>query len=452
MKKIATAFALSIFALTLQVSPISAQKQKPSAEYAAIWDATLNRWRDTVQTFWMSYTPDYTLTSKSGKYQTTYSGFVPVTSDVYQSRFYWEPYMTYSQVQIDSVHENGTLSPIRIDQYDRSIPRRTTYTRSMWDGSAWKPANRTISMMDTLGITRSVVNYGSMNGELFIGDSTHVDVKQDIKGNVTNVKVWKWTMADPTLKVTSEQRYTLNGDGTIAVAEIWNTSSGELAPALRLHSFDWAVRDKSFSYVQREAGSQLYFGGDGYRSAVMDLASGSDWIEYYPIQQSFDDQNRIISYSSGGMARDTFSFDNGLLTLNQHDEYFSSQWNTFQGAKTIYDRDANGTLRSVTLQKYDAQKAAYVNDRMYFYTFGAADVKEIATRSNISVYPNPSTDLISIESADPVRNVSVISATGAVAIESTVSQIDVSKLAPGMYSVRVQTSGGEETLKFVKLN
>lgn len=451
MKKIATAFGLYALSTLICPSASFAQQQKPSSEYSAVWDATAGRWKDTVKTFTMAYTPEYTLTSRSAKYQTTYSGFTPVTNEVYQSRFFWEPRMTYAQVRIDSIKADGSLTPVRLDLYDRSIPRRTTYTRSIWDGTQWNEIIKSVSMTDTLGLLRSSVNQAMIAGAMTTTDSTHVEVVQDLKGNVLNVKILQWTMQDPTLRVVAEQRYTLAGDGSIAVAEIWDTDNGDLAPALRVHSFDWAVRNKSFPYVQREPGSALFYGGDGFRSATYDLPTGTDWSEFYQVQQTFDEDNRLTSYIFSGMIRDTFTFDDDLLALNQHDEMTGGQWRTGSGGRTIYDRDANGTLRSVITQKFDASSASYVNDRLYFYTYGAASVDRV-TKSQISIYPNPAGQSITITSQAPVRSVSVVSLTGAELAHSATERVDVSSLPPGSYGLKVYTAQGEETLKFIKVH
>jgi hypothetical protein len=305
-------------------------------------------------------------------------------------------------------------------------------------------------MTDTLGILRSSVNHALINGTLTLTDSTHVDVTQDIKGNVTKVRVARWTMADPVLQTIAEQRNTLAGDGSIASAELWNTDNGDLAPALRLHGFDWVVRNKTYPYVQRELGAQLLYGGDGYRSMIIDVPSGGDWVELYNVQQNFDAQNRLTSYIFDGMTRDTFAFDAGLLTLSQHDEFNGGEWSTGLGTRSIYDRDANGTLRSVTTQRFNPNTSKYVNERIYFYAFGTADVKTNKSNSTIAIYPNPVADQLTITSMEPVLNISVISMTGAVVIESQDTKIDVSALSPGAYGIRIRTSEGEETLRFVK--
>lgn len=452
MKKIATACALLALSISFEADTTHAQVQKPSVEYAAIWDAQMSRWKDTAQTFQMSYSPEYSVVQRSGQYRTTYSGFTPVTGEVYQTRFYWEPGMAYSSAQVDSVHDDGiAVTPIRLDQYDRTSASKTTFTRSFWNGSAWIPTQTSVSLSDDQGIPYSQVNHVLIAGTLTLADSTHLNISRDFKGNVTGIKVYHWSSQEPTLQPVSEQRYTLNGDGSIASAEVWVSMGGpELTRSMRLHAFDWAIRDKSFPYVSRDEGMDLYYGGDGWRSAKVDIWNGADWSEMYLLEQTFDEEDRLRSYTFNGMTRDTFAFDQGLLSLSQSDALMSNVWTTNRGNKTVYDRDANGTLRSVTTQRFDAGSSLYVNERLYMYQAGAASVGDPADKIQLAVYPNPASNELTIQSNEVIQSVEILSITGQTLLSSETANLDVSMLIPGAYGVRVSTPKGKKTLKFVK--
>lgn len=405
-----------------------------------------------MQTFQMSYTPEYSVTQRNGPFRSTYSGFTPATGEVYSSRFYWEPTMTYSTNQVDSIHADGTTAtPVRLDQYDRTSPSKTIFTRSMWNGSAWVPTLISTSETDDQGVLTSYVNQSMVAGTMTVIDSTHLDVTRDLKGNVTSIKVYQWSAQDPTLRAVAEQRYTLNGDGSIATAEVWTDMGGpELQRSLRLHSFDWAIRDKSFNYVTRDQGMDLFYGGDGWRSATVDIWNGTDWSEMYQLSQTFDEQGRLTSYNFNGMTRDTFVFDQGLITTAQTDAVSGGGWVTTKGNKTLFDRDANGTLRSVTTQRFDLQQSQYVNERIYFYQSGTASVGSASNGISISLYPNPAQKELNVHSVEPIESVQITSMTGQALLTETGSIVDVSTLPPGVYSVRVVTKAGDTPLKFVK--
>lgn len=78
-----------------------------------------------------------------------------------------------------------------------------------------------------------------------------------------------------------------------------------------------------------------------------------------------------------------------------------------------------------------------------------AEVKE----SRISVYPNPTENVLYIDSTDEVQSVKIYSVSGSVVIsldKLNGNSIDVSSLASGMYVVRIQTEDGNYTQKVFK--
>ncbi len=70
---------------------------------------------------------------------------------------------------------------------------------------------------------------------------------------------------------------------------------------------------------------------------------------------------------------------------------------------------------------------------------------------SLAVYPNPSTGLFEITTDDVVENVKVSDMAGTLVYQTTQSvQIDLSKLADGMYIANIQTSKGTITRSIVK--
>lgn len=449
-----TVTALAVAAL-MTITNVHAQQKgpfTPSTEFTAVWDPINNTWKDTTQTFRFEWGANLSLISENALFRTTYTGFVPLESKSYGSRFYWDPQKTYSRVQIDTLLEGGGTRPVRLDSYDQSIPRRTEYTRSSWNGTEWIMVQRSVTMTDTLGVISSQVNHVFTGTSLTLYDSTHVMVRQDMKGYVTGVKVQYWSATDPTLKTIAEQNYTLGGDGSIASAEIWNTQTGELARAYRLRDIDWVDFNTTFNYVPTDQGVDLFYGGNSYRSAIIDLYTGTDWSEFANLTQNFDTERRVISYIYNGMTRDTFSFNpDGTILLNQYDDGFSTNWITARGTRTVQEYDANDRLRSVIFQRYNLNTSSYVNERLYYYQYGAASVgREGSNKDVVSVYPNPAANEIRIESTSDVISVTVRDMTGRIVLSGTTRSHDITMLPAGAYSVSIATREGVSIHKIIK--
>ncbi|ROI11557.1 T9SS C-terminal target domain-containing protein [Kaistella haifensis] len=69
----------------------------------------------------------------------------------------------------------------------------------------------------------------------------------------------------------------------------------------------------------------------------------------------------------------------------------------------------------------------------------------------LSVYPNPATDVLTVNSASKVKAAKVYDVTGKQVNASVQgNQIDVKNLAKGVYILNVSTEKGSESVKFIK--
>lgn len=80
---------------------------------------------------------------------------------------------------------------------------------------------------------------------------------------------------------------------------------------------------------------------------------------------------------------------------------------------------------------------------------GVNDVQ--ATKSLLSIYPNPTTDFLNIKTEKSIGNVSVFDISGKnVNVKSDGDKIDVRSLPPGTYLINIETKDGVSTEKFIK--
>lgn len=75
----------------------------------------------------------------------------------------------------------------------------------------------------------------------------------------------------------------------------------------------------------------------------------------------------------------------------------------------------------------------------------------VAEENNISVYPNPATDFINIESETPVANVEIVDHTGRkISVRSDHHKIDVRNLTSGIYTITMEIKGRKFSKKFIR--
>lgn len=77
-----------------------------------------------------------------------------------------------------------------------------------------------------------------------------------------------------------------------------------------------------------------------------------------------------------------------------------------------------------------------------------------ANKSQVKVFPNPVVDVLNIEGASKVSSVQVFDLSGKIvsshALNAVKNQVNLSKLAPGVYVVNIQTEEGIQSVKVVK--
>ncbi len=68
----------------------------------------------------------------------------------------------------------------------------------------------------------------------------------------------------------------------------------------------------------------------------------------------------------------------------------------------------------------------------------------------VNVYPNPTSDILNIQTAEIITNVTAYNITGQKVLQASTQTINVSELRAGVYILKVETLKGSATLKFVK--
>jgi len=89
----------------------------------------------------------------------------------------------------------------------------------------------------------------------------------------------------------------------------------------------------------------------------------------------------------------------------------------------------------------------------YTLNIGTLAVSDIS-KTQIKAYPNPVVDVLNIDSPSKVKSVSVFDASGKNAanfeLNSAKSQVNLSKLSPGVYVVTITTESGTSSVKVIK--
>lgn len=70
--------------------------------------------------------------------------------------------------------------------------------------------------------------------------------------------------------------------------------------------------------------------------------------------------------------------------------------------------------------------------------------------ANFSIYPNPATDILNIQTNEEIKQVVVYNIQGRKLIQEATSVLNITTLSSGMYLLELHTANGTATIKFVK--
>ncbi|QNM86714.1 T9SS type A sorting domain-containing protein [Polaribacter pectinis] len=115
------------------------------------------------------------------------------------------------------------------------------------------------------------------------------------------------------------------------------------------------------------------------------------------------------------------------------------------------------TWDSLFQMKFDGQggvnpSTIYV-DNVYFYKSNTASIKD-NTLANVSLYPNPATNFVTISADNTIDKVSVYNILGkavkTISVNDTSKNIDISDLNSGIYLIKFTVNNAVGTSKFIK--
>ena len=171
-------------------------------------------------------------------------------------------------------------------------------------------------------------------------------------------------------------------------------------------------------------------------------------VETTPNSYTRDSNNNITkaeTYSDGALTeRHVYTYDETMLysdlvpVENPENDWpiFHTNYNVLINDE-YWAADEQGTLQFITNYEYS-----------YIDIFDSAEEIE---NSNVVVFPNPATDVITIEAAD-YQSVEMVDITGKVVFSSEIENslnIDVKEFNSGVYFVKLNGANGSLTQKVV---
>lgn len=307
----------------------------------------------------------------------------------------------------------------------------------------------------------TITNGNLVDSEVAQNDRT--EYTYDAAGNVTMIQYFFYNVSQ--FDIYAERTFEYDANNNLTVETYISDPTGspitESIDSMFYDASDNLVR--AISYEWDASNSTLYGSSEslltytGSELTDLQLYEGSSTS---PLEWSYD-----IDYNySGGLPSllEAYEVTGGVpaATPEVEIEYTynaNNQLELYEGmlggdlfAQRTYTYDAEGFLSEMEISELDfINSVLYLSEVVNFYYQSTAGIGE-PVQLEASVYPNPSTDVITLSTEAEVEQVAIYGVNGNLLIQQNGETIDVSNLPAGTYIAKVKTSNGMGQTRFVK--
>ena len=292
----------------------------------------------------------------------------------------------------------------------------TSYTTETWDGASWVRSYRTLSTYDQFHHLLEEI-FQSWDGAYWVNGSRKTYVYNST-GYLLNLLDEEWDGAYWVKLFKDDYSYDAYNNLKDDYYYLWNVDSAQWYNSSHINN--------------------IYNVPSGHKisTSVVSDWNGSSW-----------------NYTS----KDIFSYNANNIQINLTQQlYLNNNWE----AKLIadYTFDGNSFKQSDRVMNYSGG-AITSGDSIYYYFHTQVDnsgIKELSKKEiDISAYPNPATNKITIESEEAIKSLQLTTLNGQevynklITDNSTKHIIDLSDFNKGIYFIRIETNQYKDILKVV---
>jgi hypothetical protein len=278
-----------------------------------------------------------------------------------------------------------------------------------WSGSDWVNSYQCIYGYDENYNWTSEVDL-NWNGTAWVNDWQYI-YTYDAKNNLINEYWQSWNGSAWVNYVQFIPNYDINNIRTSELIQNWNGSAWE---------------DNTLYIYTYDANNNLICGLGKYWN-------GSTWVDFYRYIYTYDSNNNP--------------------TIISGQEWNDSIWIIIW--QYLYTYDVNNLLKNFS-HKYwnDAGTKVTSGDSTYYYFHTVLGINDLMVqRRGITVYPNPSSEKITIESPT-IGYLSILNVNGQQLLQKEITEpittVDISNLPSGVYFVRATIDKAVQVKKIIK--
>ncbi|TGE14824.1 T9SS type A sorting domain-containing protein [Hymenobacter elongatus] len=372
----------------------------------------------------------------------------PASKDLYTYDAGGRPTQIVSQDSATSLPSSRLLLAYDI----KGRPTATTYQN--WNNNAWENNNRYTTSYDAYGNETGYLSQ-TWNGSTWTTDfGTQVVYAYNAAGVVTEEIRKEY---DKGLFV-NEQRtvYTFtNGQWSSALFQEWENGAWQnRVLSLDVVWYDWASRKPASFRTQEYDGTSfmdmerynIMYSANGTILSTIQSYDGTAWVNDYRISEPYDNYGNELGFTE--------------------EQWVNNAWRLEYGDRNLLFYNANNVVLRKVHQRFDNGQRQYTNEfrsnYSNFQTITLAAARNAALEARATLYPNPAAGLVTLAVADvsgtEAATGEVRNALGQLVQQFTArpqagqlsTQLDLSSLQAGVYTVRLQTSAGSIVKRVVR--
>lgn len=245
-------------------------------------------------------------------------------------------------------------------------------------------------------------------------------------------------------------------DGIISTWPTRTSGNNILVGTMEIYTGTLTGGIGSFRSVILDGAYNKYLTGIGYDYATQKIIG----YAYYKSSSTAAAGNKAFSLGANTYPPNTwvtvaytFNFSTGAATWTTPEGTFSPPATYVLAAANIAPAEmdflgVSGTGNTVAM---DNAVDNYVIQASNTTSLATHEATSFNDRSIVSIYPNPTSDFVNVQTKSPIKNVKIFDGAGKmVTSKSKSNQLDVRNLSKGVYIINVETENGIQSLKFIK--
>ena len=284
-----------------------------------------------------------------------------------------------------------------------------------------------------------------------LSGKTANDYTYDTNNNIETITI---SVNDQTGNLILDERETItydaNDDITEVLYEEWDDNLQDWVQSRRAVNLVWHDQEELlFSSVDIEQ-----WDGNNWEPAMRITKDyHSDNTEEMELEEVWDDVNEVY-VNEYLEERD---LDANMVEISQIAYDWNSvdeEWEIYWGSTYVNTYNNDDELDEQIIENWNSFNEEWILNQKYVYSY--IDIASVSdySKETISIYPNPATEIISINAESDLENVSIVGMNGKTVynmhkINSANHEVDVNFLNPGTYFVISKTNENQTSKKLV---